>query len=157
MSTTVDDAPAIGRSEQRLGRSPSGATRRFIRHYVEMVAAMLLGMAVLGSASELVLDIPDGTAATLVEMAVWMTVPMVAWMRFRGHGWRACTEMVGVMLLPTAGALALLATGVVTDVDALMMFEHSVMFPAMLVAMLLRRDESAGHDGHALADAPAPA
>ena len=49
------------------------------------------------------------------------------------------------MLLPAAGALALYATGATTDSHALLMVEHTVMFPAMLVAMLVRRDEYAGH------------
>jgi hypothetical protein len=131
---------------------PMSTTRRFARHYLEMVAAMMIGMAGLGAAS-LVVDLPDDTAVRLVEMAVWMTVPMVAWMRFRGHGRRACTEMAAAMLLPAAGALVLLGTGVVTDSDTLVMVEHTVMFPAMLAVMLLRRDEYTGH--HDRADATA--
>lgn len=55
------------------------------------------------------------------------------------------------MLLPAAGALALHATGAITDSHTLLMFEHTAMFPAMLVAMLVRRDEYAGHHHHASA------
>lgn len=83
-------------------------------------------------------------AVQLVEMAVWMTAPMVAWMRVRGHRWRICLEMAAAMLLPAAGTLALLGTGVATDAHTLLMVEHMVMLPAMLVAMLLRRDEYTG-------------
>jgi hypothetical protein len=54
--------------------------------------------------------------------------------------------MALAMLLPTAGALSLLGAGVVTDAVTLVMLDHTVMFPAMLVAMLLRRDEYTGHD-----------
>ena len=131
----------------------SGAIRRFGRHYLEMVTAMVVGMVVLGGASAWLLDLPDRTSVELVEMAVWMTLPMVAWMRFRGHRWRACNEMAAAMLVPVGAALALLWTGVVTDGDALVMLEHTAMFPAMLVAMLLRREEYAGHDHD---EAPAP-
>jgi hypothetical protein len=131
--------------EAEAGRGPAW---RFALHYLEMVAAMLAGMAALG-VSQVVVDMPGGTGVELVEMAVWMTVPMVAWMRFRGHGWRPCGEMTLAMLLPTAGALALLGTGVVTDADTLVMLDHTAMFPAMLVAMLLRRDEYTGHHRHA--------
>jgi hypothetical protein len=35
-----------------------------------MVAAMVVGMVVRGAASEAVLDLPDRTAVTLVEMAI---------------------------------------------------------------------------------------
>ncbi len=123
-------------------------TLRFVRHYLEMVVAMLLGMAALGAVSGLILDLPDRTGVELVEMAVWMAAPMVAWMRFRGHGWRACSEMAGAMLVPTAIALALLWTGAVTDADALLMAAHTAMFPTMLVVMLLRRDEYTGDHDH---------
>lgn len=128
----------------------NATTRRFILHYLGMLAAMGVGMVVLGGASGLLLDLPDRTAVTLVEMAVWMTVPMVAWMRFRGHAWRLCNEMAAAMLIPTAGTLALLAGGLVTGADELLMLEHTVMLPSMLVAMLLRREEYTGHPhGHA--------
>jgi len=132
-------------------------TRRFVLHYVEMVVAMLVGMAALGAISYVVLDLPDRTWVEIVEMAVWMTVPMVAWMRFRGHRWRVCNEMAAAMLLPGAGALVLLATGALTDAHALLMLEHMVMFPAMLVAMLLRRDEYTGHHHDHHASTPAGA
>jgi glyoxylate carboligase len=122
--------------------------RQFARHYLEMVAAMLVGMMVLGGASEVLLDLPDETAVTLVEMAIAMTVPMVAWMRYRGHGWRVTNEMAAAMLLPAAGALVVLGAGIVQDEMALLVFEHVAMFVAMLVAMLLRIDEYAGHHHH---------
>jgi hypothetical protein len=61
--------------------------------------------------------------------------------------------MAAAMLLPAAGALALLGTGALTDADALVMIEHTVMFPAMLAVMLLRRDEYTGQ--HDRADAAA--
>lgn len=132
----------------------TAATWRFVRHYLEMLAAMAAGMVAL-AASGLVVDLPDRTAVELVEMSLWMTVPMVAWMRVRGHGWRVCNEMAAAMLLPAAVALVLLGAGVVTDSHLLVMLEHTVMFPAMLVAMLLRRDEYTGHQHHEHDGAPA--
>ena len=128
----------------------SRATRHFVRHYVEMVAAMFLGMAVLGlpagwafaamgtSWSQLNHDAP---ALMLLAMAVTMTVPMVAWMRYRGHGWRANTEMSASMFLPTFGVIGLLWAGTVTDTGTLMVVEHVAMLAAMLAAMLLRPAE----------------
>jgi hypothetical protein len=49
------------------------------------------------------------------------------------------------MILPTLGVLALLWSGGVEDIGELLVIEHVVMLPAMLVAMLLRRDEYTGH------------
>jgi flagellar biosynthetic protein FliP len=120
-------------------------TWTFLRHYLEMCLAMLLGMAGLGLCSALLVDLPDRTGVRLVEMAVWMTVPMVAWMRHRGHGWRPTNEMAASMLLPAALALVLLATGATTDEHGLLVLEHTLMFPAMLAAMLLRVDEYTAH------------
>jgi hypothetical protein len=135
-------------------RRDRSSTRQFIRHYLEMVVAMFLGMGVLGlpagwalgavgsSWSELNADAPS---LMLVGMAFTMTAPMVGWMRFRGHGWRANTEMAASMLLPTFAAIALVMSGVVGDIDAVLIGEHVAMLLSMLVAMLLRLDEYAHH------------
>ena len=140
MSTTATGAGSIV--------SPS--TRQFVRHYVEMLVAMFGGMMVLGlpagaalaavglSISELHNDAP---ALMLLVMAVTMTVPMVAWMRYRGHGRRTSTEMSASMFLPTFAVIGLLSVGLVADIGALLVIQHIAMLLAMLAAMLLRRDE----------------
>jgi hypothetical protein len=132
----------------------SAPARHFARHYVEMVIVMFAGMAVLGlpagwamtamgtSWDELQSDAP---AAMFGLMAMTMILPMVAWMRFRGHGWRANGEMSLSMVLPTLGAIALLSADVAEDVGALLVAEHGVMLLAMLGAMLLRPSEYTGH------------
>jgi hypothetical protein len=79
---------------------------RFLRHYLEMVAAMLVGMVVLGAAMGGVLALaglqfpaqyPELVA---LEMAFTMSTGMVAWMRHRGHGWASTLEMAGAMFAP---------------------------------------------------------
>ena len=85
----------------------------------------------------------------LLGMAVTMTVPMVGWMRHRGHGWRANTEMSASMLVPTFGAIALLQADVVDDVGALLVVEHVAMLLGMLGAMLLRPTEYTHHHAEA--------
>jgi hypothetical protein len=132
--------------------------KHFIRHYLEMVAAMLLGMAVLGLPAGLILEgmgssfsevNDDAPAVALLGMAVSMTAPMVAWMRFRGHGWRACSEMAAAMFLPTFVAIALIGT---LAFDDLMALEQVAMLLAMLVAMLLRPSEyTHQHSGASMA------
>ena len=152
-------APEHGgaRARRRLGASAG----HFIRHYIEMVVAMFAGMVVLGapagwalqafgsSTSELTDTAP---ALMLLGMAVTMTLPMVAWMRYRGHGWRANTEMAASMVLPTFAAIGVLAAGVMTDIGTLLAVEHVAMLVGMLAAMLLRLDEYTHHHGHAHAD-----
>jgi hypothetical protein len=139
----------------------SPATRRFARHYGEMVLAMFLGMAVLWMPSSVALSAAglsmsdlhhDAPAVMFLWMATIMTVPMVGWMRYRGHGWTPSLEMAASMFLPTFAVIGLLAAGVSDDVMGLMTVEHVAMLPSMLVAMLLRREEySCAHGAHAQA------
>ena len=120
-------------------------TARFIRHYLEMVIAMLLGMAVLGIPGFVALDAAgldtDAAGVLLWGMAISMTVPMVGWMRHRRHGWGPSLEMTAAMVVPTIGALLLYEAGALDDAHAAMGIQHVVMFPAMLGVMLLRRGE----------------
>ena len=127
-------------------------SRHFVRHYLEMVAAMFLGMLVLGVPGEAALHAmgtgsselrSDAPALLFVGMAFTMTVPMVGWMRFRGHRWPATMEMTASMVLPTLGVIALLGLGIVEGMGSLMVIEHVGMLLAMFAAMLLRRDEYA--------------
>jgi hypothetical protein len=142
----------------------TASTRHFIRHYAEMVVAMLGGMIVLGIPAEAALrgigsstsDLQnDAPAMALLGMAVIMTIPMVGWMRYRGHGWRPCNEMAASMFLPTFAAIGLMGVGALGFMTA-MTVEHVVMLPSMLLAMLLRRDEySCGTHAHHAREAAA--
>jgi len=129
------------------------STRTFIRHYLEMLVAMFLGMFALGLPLAALLGVlgvdvgswhRDAPELELLGMAFVMTVPMVAWMRHRGHGWAPAADMTAAMFLPSLAAIALLWAGLVEDSHALMMIQHIAMFPSMLVAMLLRRSEYSG-------------
>lgn len=127
----------------------------FVRHYAEMVAVMFAGMFVLGAPAGLLLG-AFGTsmsqlspALMVFEMAVTMTVPMVAWMRWRGHTWRASIEMAAAMFGPAFALMGLLWSGAVAGLGIAMVIEHAAMLAFMLVAMLLRPDEYAGGAHHA--------
>lgn len=56
------------------------AVKPLVRHGVEMVVAMLIGMELLGS-----LWTPE--RLSWLWHAVTMAVPMALWMRYRGYGW----------------------------------------------------------------------
>ncbi|MFC5750455.1 DJ-1/PfpI family protein [Actinomadura rugatobispora] len=136
----------LERDERASGSPESGGARgswwRFAGHYLEMVLAMLAGMLVVGGAVGLVVDYShaDHPTAGSLEMAFAMSVGMVAWMRYRGHGWAGTLEMTAAMCAPLVVLLPLLWAGVISG-DAVMMLLHVLMLPAMLVAMLRRRDE----------------
>ena len=69
-----------------------------------------------------------------------MTVPMVAWMGYRGHSRARNAEMAASMIVPTLAAAALAAAGVLSSAAALGV-QHVVMIPAMLGVMLWRYDD----------------
>jgi hypothetical protein len=142
-------------TEQRAGHR-FGPALRFVGHYLEMVAVMLIGMMVLGGVALVLLalagvtpdELADGApAVVLIGMAISMVAPMVWWMHRRGHSAAANREMAGAMTVPSLATVALLAAGAVTDVGTLLEIQHVAMFPAMFGAMLLRRDEYAHRRG----------
>jgi FtsH-binding integral membrane protein len=123
--TTLPSSPSRGRQ-----------TLRFLRHFAEMMLAMLLGMAAFDVVTG-VFFIPMGPQVSALAMAVAMTVPMVAWMRIRKHAWRLNAEMAGAMIVPTLLLIGLSALGLLPP-TSLMLGAHFLMVPAMLAVMLYR-------------------
>jgi hypothetical protein len=125
------------------------STKHFVRHYVEMVIAMFVGMGVLGFPAAWAMGtlIDDTPALMFLRMATTMTVGMVGWMRYRGHGWRASAEMSASMFVPTFGVIGLLWAGLLSDIGSLMVIEHVAMLLAMAGVMLMRPAEYSHHDG----------
>ena len=127
--------------------------RRFVRHYAEMVAVMFIGMFALSKPADWLFSAFGASTSSrhpammLLSMGITMTVPMIAWMRYRGHAWRPTNEMTASMLVPTFGAMALVGTGVMNG-GQVMVVEHIAMLAGMLIAMLLRRDEYSGAHAH---------
>jgi hypothetical protein len=120
---------------------------RFAGHYLEMVAAMVVGMIVLGGALRGVLALAGVEFSatrypelTCLEMAFDMAAGMTVWMRYRRHGWASTLEMAGVMFFPALALFPPLWLGVIAA-DSLLTLEHLVMLPLMLAAMLRRRGE----------------
>lgn len=124
---------------------------RFALHYLEMVVAMFAGMVVFGGLVQLVTGIAgvdyshsEQPVLGSVEMALTMSAGMAIWMIVRGHSRRVTLEMVGAMCAPLVIVLPLLWLDVIPGSAAVMVI-HIAMFPLMLVAMLLRREEYTTH------------
>jgi hypothetical protein len=124
-------------------------TRHFVRHLVEMVLAMWVGMMVLGGLDRGILA-AAGTSVSSVKnsapevvalvMALNMTVGMTVWMRHRRHSWAMCAEMGAAMFVPAIAAIVLLWCGVIHS-GSLLGVVHAPMIPAMVAVMLVRRTE----------------
>jgi hypothetical protein len=132
IGTTIPSPPSRGRQ-----------TLRFLRHFGEMILAMLLGMGVFDVVTGAI-HIPMGLEVSAMAMAVAMTVPMVAWMRLRKHTWRLNAEMAGAMIVPTLLLIALSSLGLLPR-TSLMLGTHILMVPAMLAVMLYRWRDYACH------------
>ena len=146
-STETASPEAGGRVRRRLRL---GAGWRFARHLLEMVVAMIAGMAVLGVALA-VLGEPPGYSNPLVEyglMGASMSTPMVAWMRYRGHPWSHGLEMTLAMLVPTFALVLPVELGLVgLTGHSLMMLSHAAMIVGMAALMIYRWDRYA-HGAH---------
>lgn len=136
----------------------SALNRAFARHYAEMVVVMLVGMGVLALPAQWLTDaiLPgvdgDDTTLMLSRMAATMTLPMLLWMRWRGHNWRPTLEMAAAMIVPAVGTIALYEAGAADGLELLMTVEHVAMFAAMFLAMIGRPGEySHSHRGAAAA------
>jgi hypothetical protein len=138
---------------------PNGRTAwRFLRHLFEMLVVMMLGMCVLGAVFGALHDIlfgsgyaaawRDHVVLAAFAMGFDMTVPMVLWMRYRGHSWERGGEMAAAMNLPVLPLLVLYGLGAI-PAPAVLGLQMMLMIPAMIGAMLYRREEySAPHTAH---------
>ena len=132
-----------------------GRVGRFVLHYFEMCIPMCVGFAVgdlvyfwiagLFGYSEPFTELP---VLSVVVVTFTMTVPMTAWMRYRGMPRRAVWEMSLTMPIVAGVLLALGWVGVVPLGD-LALLEHGLMMPIMLAPMLLRPGLYSGHMHHA--------
>jgi hypothetical protein len=125
---------------------------RFARHLLEMVVAMVVGMAVLGLTLA-VLGEPPGYANFLLRyglIGAFMSAPMLAWMHHRGHSRKDGMEMTVAMLalvIPVEVSVAKYVPGL--SEQSLMMLSHVAMIAGMVVQMVYCRDRYAhGAHGH---------
>lgn len=126
-----------------------GHRSHFWRHFEEMVVAMVIGM-LAGAAVFLTIVRMTWDQALLrypvqclLVMSFSMTVPMVAWMRHRGHGWRSSSEMAAAMIVPVIPFICLAALHVIKGAPCGLYCALTV--PAMLAVMLYRRSEYEVH------------
>jgi hypothetical protein len=133
-------AVAIAESQRRRRISP------FWRHYLQMAAVMAVGMVASGAIlmfvtgaktwDEVTLGYPN---QALLVMAAGMSLPMMAWMLYRGMGRRNSVEMAAAMILPVLPFLCLVWFGVTKDAQC--GWYCIVTFVAMYGLMRFRRSE----------------
>ena len=121
------------------------ATRNFVLHLGEMFLAMIIGMAALDAVLEGILALAGTSYAVLIDDAPTtvalilmfnMTVPMLLWMRVRGHEASEVSEMGVAMIVVGAITVFLLWLSAI-DAAAICGVECGLMLPGMVAAMLL--------------------
>lgn len=142
--------PACARAA-RVG-TLGGVNRQFWRHYLQMLAAMVVAMMILEPLRMVVVDALGWSGAfdrvepLALAMAAEMSVGMVAWMRFRGHGWQPTLEMCAAMFVPFLVLFVPYWAGVL-GADAVMVGGHVLMLPAMALVLLRRPGGMDQHPG----------
>jgi hypothetical protein len=156
METTSLSAIGIGRQ-----------TWNFVRHFLEMCVSMCMGGAILSLV--VFAGIPALTGGgnlralhpelSLFTIAVLLTLPMAAWMTFRGMAWRPTLEMSCVPIGLAVLLIGLAWTG--WTPPGILQIEFGtfcgIACVGMLVVMLFRFDLYSGRTGHHMSHAPHPA
>ena len=112
--------------------------RGFAIHYLQMLAAMGVGMLVFMPVG-MALD-PSGVEAKAMLMATGMTLGMTAWMAYHRHSPAAIASMGLAMYGAFVALFPVYWAGLLSE-TALMAIGHVLMLPAMAAAMLWRRAE----------------
>jgi hypothetical protein len=151
--STQDRLSAAGRDNEAptpllvlAEKNGKGHLSPFWRHFLQMLAAMVVGMIAAGAIFLTIVGAKTWDEVTiqyptqaLLAMAAGMTVPMVAWMMYRGMGWKNSYEMAAVMIVPVMPLLCLVWFDVTNSAQCGPYCLLSIA--AMLGLMLYRRDE----------------
>ena len=121
----------------------------FLLHFLEMQIPMGLGALVcyllgrlIPASSSFATVYHPGTYLYATGDVLFLTVPVVAWMIFRGHGWRHSLEMAVAMLAPVAAIILLGQLAGYAYLLWLIIAMYPAMGLGMIAYMLYRRDQS---------------
>lgn len=153
--TPINQVASTGVEHAQHGlQSTAQGAWHFTRHFFEMCAAMCIGHAALNPVylwgmgqlgySDAFVQLPE---LSVLAVAVNMTVPMAAWMRFRGMKWRLNAEMSAAMFVEAMMVIVANWLGIIPQGNpvSLMM---GLMMPFMLIPMLLRLNAYTGRSCH---------
>jgi hypothetical protein len=126
----------------------------FLWHFVQMCLACCIGgttLSVLFFVGAALIGYSDLTqrAAELSTLliALFLALPMAAWMRFRGMQWRPSLEMAVTPIVVGILLIGLSWLGIVAR-SSLIEWLTGLACPVMLIPMLLRLDLYTGRSDH---------
>jgi hypothetical protein len=117
-----------------------GQAGLFLLNFVELQIAMVLGALACFLLGRLIPDASSSSAAYhpgthlyAIGDVVFLSVPVVAWMRFRGRGWRLSLELALAMIAP----VAIIATVGEIAGYAYLLWLVTGMYPVMSIGLIL--------------------
>jgi hypothetical protein len=120
---------------------------RFLLNLLELQISMGLGALVCYLVVRLISTSPSyamsyrpGTFLFALGDIFFLTVPVVAWVIFHGHGWRHCIEIAAAMIAPVALIIVLGQLAGFAYLLWLLTAGYPAMSLGMLVYMFYRRD-----------------
>ncbi len=141
-----DPAQLVSHAHESVDLRRKHRLSHFWRHYLQMAAVMVVGMIATGAIFLSVVGLKTWGEVTsqyptqaLVAMAAGMSIPMVAWMLYRGMGRRNSFEMVAAMVLPVIPFLCLVWFGVTESAQC--GGYCALTFVTMYALMRFRRSE----------------
>jgi glucose-6-phosphate-specific signal transduction histidine kinase len=148
----INDIEQVSQGTQSRGALAS--TWTFIRHLLEMCLAMCIGgipLIILFFVGAAKIGYPDlfqqSPTLSVLVVSFILSLPMVAWMRFRGHDWRSTLEMASTTIVLGVLLVTLSWLGILPESS---LFELLTRFacPVMLIPMFFRLDLYTGRSGH---------
>jgi hypothetical protein len=123
----------------------------FIWHLLEMCLAMCIGgipLIVLFFVAATKMGYPNliqqSPELSVLVVGFILSLPMMAWMRFRGHEWQPTLEMASTTIIL---AILLVGLGMLGVLEKSSLFElmRSLACPVMIIPMLFRVDVYTAH------------
>jgi flagellar biosynthetic protein FliP len=136
-------SPTGGARTAGPSRREALTSRHFVLHYLQMLAAMLAGMALLMPVSMLI-GAGVGVELQALLMATSMSVGMTALMVWHRSPVSSIVEMCLAMYLSFAVLLPAHWLGLLSG-QAVIVLGHVVMLPMMATVMLRRREQYLDH------------
>ena len=149
--TPLKEDTAVSPDRKRAEPRGHAPWDRFARHYLEMAAVMGIGMFAAAFVFMITLNlaVEDGVTweealldypvHALLAVAIGMSLPMIPWMRHRGHNRKSAYEMAAVMGILAIPFVCLALFDVVRGAQCGL--HCGIGYVAMLGLMLLRRDQ----------------
>jgi hypothetical protein len=141
-------------SSSQKGQLPRVVARTgyFLLHFLEMCVVMCMGgIAIVSALLRWIgplIGYPEFRASfpelSTVVLALWLTLLMILWMRFRGHDWRPTLEMASTSIVAVPLLFGAAWLGVIPKAD-LYPLECGLACAFMVVPMLFRLDHYAGN------------